>query len=614
MVGERFIYRDTAIGGVEKRNNILTQEQVIEKLKSCRMECYYTWFLFPEELKRHVAEKKSVSGYTGEVEAPYLPFDIDAQEHNLNKALQEARKLVTELMFEWGVEFEWMMYYFSGKKGFHILIPAGIFQPSPSNVLPLALREMVKEITKIAGVKVDLQIYDAMRLFRIPNTIHKDTNLYKIPLAWEEFKTWDVDTILEAARRPRRIQWPEVKGESSKLMDLYIKCFEKVERKVPLERIELPREKAEVPSDRKLCYYRILEGVSEGERDECAIRLACHFRQEGFSSDLVAGLLLSWNQKNKPPLEQEVIERKVLQAFSQPYSYGCSDSILSKFCSERCYLRKKVKMDLKLLPDWGKDYVKYVDSLKSRLIHFGLGEIDKAMRGVAPGEVAEVIALPSVGKSALALNILRHVSVNQFIPSIFFSLEQPGAQVFERAASLSVEEDGYWLEQSLLENTLSISDLSEAVRREFSEVFLCDTSGISLRDILELTQVTEQKWERKIGFLVIDYLGLIGGAYGTSYEVISRISKDIKTMAKNLDTAILFLHHVSVKQKELGEPVSLKDARDSSVAVDAVDFLIGMWRPKSDLIEISLLKNRKGPTGIREKFKFSLKDLSIETF
>ena len=581
----------------------------------CIRDSYYTWFSFTEDFKKYVEEKKTVSGYKGIVKAPYLPFDIDVEGGNLKQAVDIARKLMGSLVVDWGINEKWMRYYFSGKKGFHIIIPASVFHPEPSEDLPSITKLMANEIANKAKVEIDPRIYDIVRLFRIPNTQHKGTNLYKIPLSFDEFRRGDVNQILELAKKPRPMEWPAVDGTSEKLIALYIRCKEKAKHKVtiltsPLVQVE--RKKRQLPRNEKLCYYKILEGVDEGVRDDCAIRLACFFRDKGMPSDVVTSLLLGWNRRNRPPLEEAIIERKVLQAYENEYSYGCNDPILSQFCQEECYLKSIVGKKVKPLAEWASDYLDYIRSLKERLIHFGFGKLDIAMRGVAPGEVAEVIGLPSVGKSALAINVLKNVSVTQKVPSIFFSLEQPGVQVFERASSVVTEAQGYLIEEGLEDGTISLDDIKKKIESKFSVVFLCDASDVTLKNIIDLTKKTESDWGRKIGLLIIDYLGLIGGVYGTSYEVITRVSRDIKTMAKKLNLAVLFLHHVSVKQKNIDEPVNLGDARDTSVAVDAVDFLIGMWRPSNDEIAMRLLKNRKGPANITQKFHFNLKNLIIK--
>jgi len=530
--------------------------------------------------------------------------------------VDKARKLVASLVVNWNVNELWMRYYFSGKKGFHIIVPAKVFNPEPSEKLPLVMKKMALDIAKKADVDIDLKIYDIVRLFRIPNTQHKDTNLYKIPLSWDEFREGNIDKILELAKEPRHIEWPDITGNSEKLMHLYTRAFDFVKDKksfvVTTTSFTKAKEPTKIPHNEKLCYYKILEGVQEGMRDDCAIRLACFFRQKGMPQDVVISLLIGWNRRNNPPLEENVIERKVIQAYENEYSYGCNDPILSQFCDEKCYLRTIVGKTVKPLSDWADDYAEYINSLKSRLIHFGLGNIDTAMRGVAPGEVAEIIGLPSVGKSALAVNILRNVSLWQGVPSIFFSLEQPGVQVFERASQMCTKIEGYMLEDGLKDETITFDMLKREVAEDFSDVFLCDASDLTLRNIIDLTRKTEAEWGKKIGLLIIDYLGLIGGVYGPSYEIITKVSREIKTMAKKLNLAILFLHHVSVKQKRVDEPLNLGDARDSSVAVDAVDFLIGMWRPDDREISMRLLKNRKGPANISQNFVFSLETLEIK--
>ena len=84
---------------------------------------------------------------------------------------------------ELGVEENKLQIFFSGNKGFHLIIPAELFGIKPSKNLNKIYRKMAKSFCeKIQNKTLDLGIYDRRRLLRIPNSINSKANLYKIPL------------------------------------------------------------------------------------------------------------------------------------------------------------------------------------------------------------------------------------------------------------------------------------------------------------------------------------------------------------------------------------------------------------------------------------------------
>lgn len=603
-------YVDLAIGGVENRNNVVEINKVDFLVSRNPYECYTTFFRFSDEFKDYVEKKGSVGGFQGKAFADFFPFDIDVEGKgsrldDLKEAIRQARWLVAFLIAEFELDKDLLRFYFSGKKGFHILVPSEVFSCEPQANISAIFKRLAIFISEKCELTFDNKIYDLVRLFRYPNTRHKGTNLFKIPLSYNEFSNLEAKDILELAKTPRHVEYVDFEEEdiiSDTLYQKYLEIIADLEK--PKRYAFSEFKKFQIPPQSKLCYYKIMEGVELGERDDCAIRLATFFKKMGYPSNITLGALLGWNQRNVPPLKDSDIEKKVSQAYNNNYSYGCNDSVLRRYCDSKCFLRKqkeKTIEDIKSVEDLIVEYKKYVKESSENVIHLGLGRIDKKMRGIAPGEVCEIIALPTAGKTALAINILRNVSINQGIPSLFFSLEQPAVQVFERAASMSIELTGREVEMYV--KTGKIEPYLERIIADFKNVYICDVDGLSLKDMKDYILMLEEKIDKKVRFVVIDYLGLISGIYGTSYEVITALSRQIKSFAKEMNIAVLFLHHVSIKQKELKDPINLSDARDSSVAVDATDFLLGMWKPGNTEIHIKLLKSRKSGLA-QEVFRF----------
>jgi len=595
----RFV--ELAIGGVEHRNHLVDITKLTSLVRESPYECYCSVFRFTQDFRRYLEEKGTVAGYSGWAFADYLPFDIDAEagdlEATLSQALNQARRLAEALATEFSLDKAGLRYYFSGKKGFHVLVPSDCFGCEPLNGISIVFKKLAHMVSEMAEVPLDERIYDLVRLFRIKNTRHKETDLYKIPLSSAEFDSLKAKEILSLAKFPREVSGPQLRGDkilSTALKERYRQLVGELKRPRSYH-LEVPS-KREVPPKSKLCYLEIMKGVKLGERDDCALRLAVYFKRLGYPSGVTLGALVGWNRTNDPPLEDKLLEKKVEQAYNNEYQYSCQDPILRRRCEERCYLRRQKQRsvkDLKSIEQLVEEYKCYIGDLERRQIHLGLGRIDEIMRGVAPGEVCEIIGLPTVGKTALALNILRNVSTKQQVTCLFFSLEQPSVQVFERAASISTEMSGLQIEREVRSGRLD--DYLSCILADFKNVYVCGRAGLTLSDMKKYVLMLENETRKKVGFVVIDYLGLVEGVFGTSYEIITILSRQIKTFARQLEVAVCFVHHVSAKKKEVTEPIRLGDARDSSVAVDATDFLLGISRPDKGHIKLNLLKSRKGP-------------------
>ncbi|QDT14605.1 hypothetical protein [Alienimonas californiensis] len=148
-------------------------------------EGYLSAFAFGDEFLDHLAETKSTAGFDGDVGAAYLPIDIDRPD--LAVAAFDAGRLAAYVAARYGLDDE-LLVFFSGRKGFHVCVPADVFDAAPSPGLPATFRRLAKALAEPHGVAIDTSIYEPSRLFRAPNSRHPATDLHKVPL--------DIDTLL----------------------------------------------------------------------------------------------------------------------------------------------------------------------------------------------------------------------------------------------------------------------------------------------------------------------------------------------------------------------------------------------------------------------------------
>ena len=203
MKHPEFQFVDFAKGDVRARNRVVSiADALAARSNGGSRNSYTTVLRFPEAYREHCRATGSVKGYTGPAYADYLVWDLD-RAGNLHSALLAARGLAQAVQREFGVRPDQMRYFFSGAKGFHLLLPADLFgEIEPSAQIPAAIRSMALAIADLAGEKIDTAIYDVNRLLRMPDTQHP-SGLWKVELTWEELVGLGVEQIRNLAHAPR---------------------------------------------------------------------------------------------------------------------------------------------------------------------------------------------------------------------------------------------------------------------------------------------------------------------------------------------------------------------------------------------------------------------------
>lgn len=241
-------------------------------------------------------------------------------------------------------------------------------------------------------------------------------------------------------------------------------------------------------------------------------------------------------------------------------------------------------------------------------VRLGFGTIDAELRGISLGQVAGVAARTSVGKTWLLASIEHNFSVRRDAGCLSLSLEMPAVEWAERA--LAIHER---VAPEQVEGWAKAGDLvaqSAAFLERMRNALLVE-EAVALDD---LPGVFDQARARLNGvplrLVMIDYLGLLDAAGKDAYERASMIGKGLKRVAKAEKVAIVVAMQLSRAGGDGSEPVTKEMLRDSGVLEEALDFLIGAWRPGKekgisvveqmelkDVLRVALLKNRKGADG-----------------
>jgi replicative DNA helicase len=240
----------------------------------------------------------------------------------------------------------------------------------------------------------------------------------------------------------------------------------------------------------------------------------------------------------------------------------------------------------------------------------GFKRFDEMTGGLHGGELFILAARPSMGKTALALNIAQHVATHPKIrkPVAVFSLEMSSSSLLTRLLCAAARVDQHKFRAGFLnvderrKLQFALADLTEA------PLFLDDTAGVNLMDVH--AKLRRMKSEHGLSLVVIDYLQLMsarGRAENRNQEV-SALSRGLKLMAKDLDVPFLVLSQLSrASENRPGDhKPQLSDLRDSGSIEQDADLVAFIYREevyKKDredvkgLADLIIAKQRNGPIG-----------------
>src|SRR5687767_11598484 len=239
----------------------------------------------------------------------------------------------------------------------------------------------------------------------------------------------------------------------------------------------------------------------------------------------------------------------------------------------------------------------------------GYVDLDKMTSGLQPGDLIIIAARPSMGKTALALNIAEHVAVDNGLPVAIFSMEMSSTQLAMRMLGSIAHVDQHKMRTGRL-NDKEWGDLSDAMGKLHETPLFIDEGGaLTALEVRARARRLKRQYS-KLGLIVIDYLQLMAAtSQGENRATeISEISRSLKAMAKELDTPVLALSQLNraVDQRPDRRPV-MSDLRESGAIEQDADVIMFIYREvvyKPDLpeerrgtAEVILGKQRNGPIG-----------------
>ncbi|OQX19953.1 MAG: replicative DNA helicase [Desulfobulbaceae bacterium A2] len=254
-----------------------------------------------------------------------------------------------------------------------------------------------------------------------------------------------------------------------------------------------------------------------------------------------------------------------------------------------------------------------VESLARRKEHItgvptGYEHLDRMTAGLQPSDLIILAARPSMGKTALALNMVQNAALEDKVPVAVFSLEMSKEQLALRMLCSVGGIDSQRVRTGMLHD----EDWNRLTRAtgmlSVAPVYIDDTPAIT---VLEMrAKARRMKAEHDIGLIVVDYLQLMRGvgAQENRVQEISEISRSLKAMAKELQLPVMALSQLnrSLESRTDKRP-QLSDLRESGAIEQDADLILFIYRdevynkadnnPNRGLAEICIGKQRNGPIG-----------------
>ncbi|MDO8446331.1 MAG: replicative DNA helicase [Deltaproteobacteria bacterium] len=278
----------------------------------------------------------------------------------------------------------------------------------------------------------------------------------------------------------------------------------------------------------------------------------------------------------------------------------------------------KIRPSFYAMRDIVKDSFKTIERLYERKelvtgVPTGFKDLDKITSGLQPADLIIVAGRPSMGKTALCLNMAQHAAIEGKFPVAVFSLEMSKEQLAIRMLCSEARVDasklrgGFLSESDWPKLTRAAGFLSEA------PIFIDDTPAISLLEMRAKARRLKADPKVGLGMIIVDYLQLMRGRGSAERreQEISEISRGLKALAKELSVPVVALSQLNraVENRTDRRP-QLADLRESGAIEQDADVIMFIYRdevynksednPKKGVAEIIIGKQRNGPIGTVE--------------
>jgi len=243
-----------------------------------------------------------------------------------------------------------------------------------------------------------------------------------------------------------------------------------------------------------------------------------------------------------------------------------------------------------------------------RGVRSGFRELDTMLAGFQKSDLIILAARPSMGKTALALDIARQAATKYNTPVGIFSLEMSSQQLVDRMLASESLVNAWKLRTGNLTTDSEFDQIRQALDKlSKAPIFIDDQPA---NNILKMRSVARRlKSERGIGLIIVDYLQLMSPTQSkgsdSMVQQVTEISRSLKTMARELEVPVIALSQLNRAVEQRRDRPRLSDLRDSGSIEQDADVVMFIHRDdkynkdstKPNIAEILIEKHRNGPVG-----------------
>ncbi len=317
-------------------------------------------------------------------------------------------------------------------------------------------------------------------------------------------------------------------------------------------------------------------------------------------------------------VQRTAVMRRLIGAAGRIAAIGYEDEPDLRFALERAeqelfrVTQLKVGRDFQHIREVLAEYLEQIQFAAgdqagaSAGIQTGFIDLDRLLGGFQRSDLIILAARPSLGKTALALNIARNTAVRFNLTGAIFSIEMSRSQLAQRFLSTESGVDSARIREGRLSEA-ELRRLGEAFDLlSAAPIYVDDTPGIGIGELR--SKARRLHAEHPLDLIIVDYLQLVGGSVPENrVQEMSEVSRSLKALARELNVPVLALSQLSraVESRSPHIPM-LSDLRDSGSIEQDSDVVMFIYREdvydresqRKGITDLYIAKHRNGPTGM----------------
>lgn len=317
-------------------------------------------------------------------------------------------------------------------------------------------------------------------------------------------------------------------------------------------------------------------------------------------------------------VERTAVMRRLISAAGRIAAIGYEDHAEIASALERAeqelfrVTQVRVARDFQHIRDVLAEYLEQIQpaGVEEQAVRAGIPsgfiDLDRILGGLQRSDLVILAARPSLGKTALALNIARNTGVRFNLRTAIFSVEMSRYQLAQRFLATESGVDSTRIREGRLSET-EVRRLSEAFDvLGAAPIYVDDTPSIGITELRGKARRLHS--EEPLDLVIVDYIQLVGGSSRENrVQEMSEVSRSLKTLARELHVPVLALSQLSraVESRSPHIPM-LSDLRDSGSIEQDSDVVMFIYREdvynreteRKGITDLYIAKHRNGPTGM----------------